>query len=78
MGKPTTAQVKTTPKPYSYPKKPEGIAKKSPIKVVKKKKVSRASLPNIAGAETTAARNKNTGINREISDRKNMRMRQGL
>lgn len=78
MSKPITGQVKTTPKPFVYPKKSESIAKKMPIKVIKKKKIARASLPNLQGAETTASRNKGTGMNQENADRKAMRMRQGL
>lgn len=74
----TTKQVKTTPIPFTHTNVPEKIAKKMPVKVTKKKKIARASLPNIAGAETTASRNKGTGMNQENSDRKAMRMRQGL
>lgn len=78
MSKLTTGQIKTSPKPFTHTSKPEKIAKKMPIKVIKKKKIPRSTMPNISGVETTAMRNKGTGINEEGVQRKALRMRQGL
>ncbi len=73
----TSGQVKTTPGANPMGTKPQKISKKVAVKVVVKKKVSRASMPNVAGAETTPSRNKG-GINQEMMERKATRMRQGL
>lgn len=78
MSKPITGQVKTTPKPYMYPKKPENISKKMPVKVVKKKKVSRGSMPNVQGTESFKAMTGGAGMNDENKLRKIRRAQQGL